>query len=168
MNLNTLNTMPISQAGDTFRQCCAATGWVDGMVRSRPYATLVSILNTSDHIWMDMRESDLLEAFSAHPQIGNVDSLRQKYASTKAMAAGEQASVQQATEETIQALVKGNAEYLEKFGFIFIVCATGKSADEMLALLHARLPNSRPQELQNAAEEQHKITALRLEKLFSW
>jgi len=84
---------------------------------------------------------------------------------TKALAAGEQSSVSQASEETLQALARDNVAYLQKFGFIFIVFATGKSAAEMLALLQARLPNSRKQELRNAAQEQHKITALRLHKL---
>ena len=94
-----------------------------------------------------------------------MNSLRKKYASTKALAAGEQSAVSQASEETLQALAQGNLDYEKKFGFIFIVCATGKSALEMLELLQARLPNTREQELLNAAREQHAITVLRLQKL---
>jgi len=106
-------------------------------------------------------------AFEAHPQIGDINSLRQKYAATKKMAAGEQNSVNDASESVLTSLVKGNQDYLNKFGFIFIVFASGKSAAQMLSLLQTRLVNSRTQELENAAAEQNKITLLRLKKLFS-
>lgn len=165
MTLEELNQLPSEQAVAAFSQCCAASDWVNAMAAARPFANVASLLATADQIWSTMDEANLLEAFSAHPQIGNVETLREKYASTKALAAGEQSSVSQASEETLQALARDNVAYLQKFGFIFIVFATGKSAAEMLALLQARLPNSRKQELRNAAQEQHKITALRLHKL---
>ncbi|MEQ8802229.1 MAG: 2-oxo-4-hydroxy-4-carboxy-5-ureidoimidazoline decarboxylase, partial [Haliea sp.] len=110
-------------------------------------------------------EADLLEAFEGHPKIGDVNSLKAKYSSTKALAAGEQSSVDEAGDAIIEALARGNSEYEEKFGFIFIVCATGKSAREMSGLLQARLPNDRATELANAAGEQRKIFQIRLSKL---
>ena len=111
-----------------------------------------------------MGVADWLLAFDAHPKIGDVDSLREKYAATKAMAGSEQGAVADADEETLHALARLNHEYEERFGFIFIVFATGKSASDMLALLRSRINNSREAELQNAAAEQLKITLLRLER----
>jgi OHCU decarboxylase len=106
-----------------------------------------------------------LAAFAAHPRIGDVDSLRTKFAHTKTWASGEQAGVDAASEDTLIRLADGNDAYFDRFGYIFIVCATGKSADQMLALLEARLPNDAVTELPIAAAEQRKITQLRLQKL---
>ncbi|WP_373086943.1 2-oxo-4-hydroxy-4-carboxy-5-ureidoimidazoline decarboxylase [Zhongshania sp.] len=161
------NALPAAQAEQLISQCCAAKRWAQAMVEGRPYTDLATLLNAAEHIWASMTEADLLEAFLAHPQIGNVDSLREKYASTKTLAAGEQSAVNNAEEAVLTALCEGNQRYIERNGFIFIVCATGKSAAQMLALLSERLANSRVQELQIAAEEQGKITALRLNKQFS-
>lgn len=165
MTLEQLNQLSAETAAQAFGQCCAASDWISGMVAGRPYETTDALLANADQVWSSLDETNLLEAFGAHPQIGNVNSLRKKYASTKALAAGEQSAVSQASEETLQALAQGNLDYEKKFGFIFIVCATGKSALEMLELLQARLPNTREQELLNAAREQHAITVLRLQKL---
>jgi len=165
LSLAQLNKLSTDDAAEAFRQCCAADACIDNMVAARPYTSLDAVLEQADQHWAKMDEAHLLEAFSAHPQIGNVATLRAKYASTKQLAAGEQAAVSTADDATLQTLARDNNAYLEKFGFIFIVCATGKSAQEMLALLQARLPNSRAEELKNAAEEQRKITALRLRKL---
>lgn len=167
MTLDELNRLDTATATATFSQCCAAQNWVSGMVQALPFASADAMLDEADRIWSQMQEADWLEAFLAHPQIGNVNTLRQKYANTKALAAGEQAAVQVASDHVLQALAEGNHAYLDRFGFIFIVCATGKSASEMLALLQARLLNTRDQELANAAAEQHKITRLRLQKLLA-
>lgn len=165
MTLDELNHLSSNAAALAFTQCCAAQKWVCGMIAARPFATFDDVFLEADRIWLTLSEADFLEAFEAHPQIGNVDSLRAKYASTKTLAAGEQAAVKEASEKTLQDLAKGNRIYLDKFGFIFIVFATGKSAAEMLALLRARLSNDRHTEIKNAAEEQRKITSLRLQKL---
>jgi len=165
MTLDELNTLPDTQAANLFRDCCAAELWVLGMVRGRPFLSRDELLEHCQRLWPTLTEEDWLQAFDAHPKIGDVDSLRQKYASTKALASGEQAGARDADEAVLQRLQQGNDDYLEKFGFIFIVCATGKSAQEMLALLEARLPNGRELELENAAREQARITELRLEKL---
>jgi 2-oxo-4-hydroxy-4-carboxy-5-ureidoimidazoline decarboxylase len=165
MNLTQLNTLNVEEAQHCFMQCCTSSAWVDAMAQARPFADKQALSHKADLVWGKLTEADYLEAFEGHPQIGNVDTLRAKYAKTKALASGEQSSVNEASEQVISALAKGNADYLDKFGFIFIVCATGKSAEQMLALLQARLPNDKATELVNAAEEQRKIFHLRLEKL---
>ncbi len=135
------------------------------MVSARPFSSDEHCTTQADAIWSELSEGDFLQAFEGHPKIGDVNSLKAKYADTKALAAGEQSSVDEADDSVIQALAEGNARYDQRYGFIFIVCATGKSATEMLALLEARLHNSREDELVNAAEEQRKIFQLRLKKL---
>lgn len=165
MSLETLNNANTAQASHSFMQCCTSTAWVNAMVTARPFADGVTLKMQADSIWKTMTEADYIEAFEGHPQIGNVETLHAKYANTKALASGEQRSVNEASEQVLLDLAKGNADYLNQFGFIFIVCATGKSAAQMLALLQARLPNDKATELNNAAEEQRKIFHLRLEKL---
>ncbi len=164
-NLDCLNNASFEQASHSFMQCCTSSVWVNAMVAARPYTDKSSVENQADSIWQELTEADYLEAFEGHPQIGNINTLRAKYANTKELASGEQSSVNEASEQVLVDLTNGNADYLNKFGFIFIVCATGKSAAQMLALLEARLPNDKATELANAAEEQRKIFHLRLEKL---
>jgi 2-oxo-4-hydroxy-4-carboxy-5-ureidoimidazoline decarboxylase len=165
--LERLNFLPPELARLDLQRCNGSSVWVERMLANRPFHTMEDLLTTADREWGALGEPDWLEAFSHHPKIGDVDSLRKKFASTAQWAAGEQSSVQLADEETIRELAAGNATYEEKFGFIFIICATGKSAAEMLASLQQRLPNERGVELRIAAGEQAKITALRLKKLSS-
>ncbi|MBK8454454.1 MAG: 2-oxo-4-hydroxy-4-carboxy-5-ureidoimidazoline decarboxylase [Thiofilum sp.] len=167
MRIAKLNQLPAAQLTTAFTQCCVAQRWVSQMVQSLPFVSEAQLFEKADTIWAALDEADYLEAFEGHPKIGDVSSLKQKYANTKALASGEQSSVNQASDEVLQRLAAGNHAYEAKFGFIFIVCATGKSAAEMLALLEARLPNERTIEVQNAAEEQRKITRIRLEKLLN-
>lgn len=165
MMLEQLNQLPANDANTVFQQCCVAERWVHSMVEARPFASIEQLFETADTIWKSLNEADYLQAFEGHPKIGDVTSLKKKYASTKQLAAGEQSSVNQATDEVILALADGNTAYEQRYGFIFIVCATGKSAAEMLALLQARLHNERSEEIQNAANEQAKITRIRINKL---
>ena len=165
MTLTQLNQAQPPQAQDAFMQCCTSSTWVSRMVADRPYANAAQLASRADANWQHLQESDYLQAFEGHPKIGDMDSLAKKYATTKALASGEQAGVKSANAGVLQALAEGNQNYLAKFGFIFIVCASGKSAAEMLALLQARLTNDRTTELNIAAEEQRKIFHLRLEKL---
>ena len=165
MSLASLNDADAIDASQLLRQCCTSETWIQRLEQGRPFASNEVLHTAADTAWQELMEKDYLQSFEGHPKIGDVGSLKAKYANTKALAAGEQASVDSASDHIIVALVEGNAAYEEKFGFIFIVCASGKSAAEMLALLQARLPNSREQELLNAAEEQRKIFHLRLEKL---
>ncbi len=167
MDLDSFNRLGKQEARNCLSQCCAAQTWINGVVDHRPYRDWQAFSDTVDLQWRQTQEPDWLEAFAAHPQIGNVSTLRAKYASTKILAAGEQGLVSEADEQTLVALAAGNQDYLSKFGFIFIVCATGKSAAQMLELLNQRLPNDRDTELRIAAAEQHKITLLRLGKIFN-
>ncbi|MPY24073.1 2-oxo-4-hydroxy-4-carboxy-5-ureidoimidazoline decarboxylase [Shewanella psychropiezotolerans] len=165
MNLEQLNRLSVEEATHTFMQCCTASSWVEAMVLARPFIDEQALAYQADLAWAGSIEADYIEAFEGHPQIGNVDTLRKKYANTKELASGEQSSVNHASEQVLLDLAQGNSDYLDKFGFIFIVCATGKSAEQMLALLLARLPNNKITELANAAQEQRKIFHLRLNKL---
>ena len=164
MTLAQLNQLSVSDATTAFMQCCTCETWVRAMVMSRPFTDEIALHQVADNHWQGLTEADYLQAFDGHPKIGDVNSLRAKYADTKALASGEQSSVNQASEQVLNDLAQGNSDYEAKFGFIFIVCATGKSAAEMLALLQARLPNDRAQELINAAQEQGKIFHFRLQK----
>jgi len=116
-------------------------------------------------VWGGLGREDWLEAFAHHPEIGDVDRLRERFGAGAAFSEGEQAGVEGAGEEVLRRLAAGNRAYREKFGHVFLVCATGKTAAQMLELLEARLPAEPAAELEVAAGEQAKITRLRLEKL---
>lgn len=165
MSLKRLNQMSDAGAAEALRTCCAATRWVQGMVASRPFESAEDLHEKADRLWPGMTTDDWLEAFEAHPKIGDVASLKAKFANTHDLASGEQSSTSLASDEVLQKLKFGNDAYLRKFGFIFIICATGKSADEMLLRLEERLENTRSDEIVNAGREQAKITHLRLDKL---
>lgn len=165
MDIEQINTLPTADAEALFRQCCCANAWVVAMAAARPFADPGEMIVSADRIWTGLGHLEYLQAFEGHPKIGDVDSLRAKFANTKALASSEQSGVAGCDESVLQGLADGNDQYLQKFGFIFIVCATGKSAVQMLALLQQRLPNSRDKEILIAAEEQRKITTLRLERL---
>ena len=124
-----------------------------------------TLLNVAEEKWNDCTEKDWKEAFLHHPKIGDMEGLRKKFSKDQ-FAGGEQTLVNTASEHTLNELAKGNKEYEEKFGYIFIVCATGKSAREMLDILQSRLVNDPGKEIKIAMEEQNKITRLRLQKLF--
>ena len=167
MTLELFNHIDPFTAREELHRCCGATRWVDWMLAQRPFADEAQLYLRAAEIWAQCTREDYLEAFGRHPKIGDISSLEKKFASTKEWSAGEQAGVNTASGETIKALAKGNKAYEEKFGYIFIVCATGKSAAEMLALLQARLPNNLETEFRIAAAEQAKITRIRLEKMLS-
>ena len=160
-----LNSLVEDDARAALANCCAAEKWVSGMLSARPFASDDAVFAACDQVAATLSESDWLEAFAAHPLIGDVDSLRKRYDATKQLAAGEQLGVEAASETTLRGLAMLNAAYLQRFGFIFIVFATGKTADEMLAILRSRIGNGREQEIIHAAAEQLKITRLRLTKL---
>jgi 2-oxo-4-hydroxy-4-carboxy-5-ureidoimidazoline decarboxylase len=147
-------------------QCCGSNSWVNNMLTALPAEDLVDLLEIAEEQWYACYEPDWREAFSHHPKIGDISTLKEKFASTAHLAEGEQSAVQQASEQTLQQLAEANQAYENRFGYIFIVCATGKSADEMLQLLNLRLYNNPEVEIQIAMEEQLTITKLRLEKLF--
>ena len=137
------------------------------MVAGRPYASEEDLLNKAEAYWQTISKEDWLEACEGHPKIGDVSSLKKKYAHTKQWAGNEQGGMDSASEDVIERLAQGNTDYENKFGYIFIVCASGKTATEMLELLENRLDNSPEKELKIAMGEQSKITQLRLKKLLS-
>jgi 2-oxo-4-hydroxy-4-carboxy-5-ureidoimidazoline decarboxylase len=147
-------------------RCCGAARWVEGMLARRPYGSDDALFEAADAVWAEASRDDVLEALSHHPRIGaSLDELRKKFASTATWSAGEQAGAAAATETTLAALRDGNVRYEARFGHIFVVCATGKTAAEMLALLEARMPNDPDVEIRVAAAEQGKIIHIRLAKL---
>ena len=165
MTLESLNALTISDANEQFETCCGAANWVEKMNQNRPFQNKDDLYQKAESIWYSLSSKDWLEAFTHHPKIGNIDSLRKKFHNTKSISKDEQSGVNDAAESTLKDLAESNQLYQDKFGFIFIVCATGKSADEMLALIKIRLNNNVNAEMLNAAKEQNKITQLRLEKL---
>ena len=167
MTLEEFNSLTPERAAEELTRCCGASRWVEIMLKCRPFKDKAKLLSDSEATWSVMLPRDWMETFEHHPRIGDKDALREKFAKTADWAKGEQAGAASADEATLDALAAANAEYEEKFGFIFIVCATGKSAAEMLALLNARMPNLQAAEMKNAAAEQAKITKIRLEKLLS-
>ncbi len=163
--LNRLNQAMPAEALAALTRCCGASRWAEAMAAGRPYLDDAALLGASEAAWPLLIDADWREAFGHHPKIGDLESLKAKFADTGALAAQEQGQVAAADTSVLQALAEANRRYEEKFGYIFIVCATGKSAAEMLALLHARLPNPPEIELPIAAAEQKKITRLRLQTL---
>ncbi|MFN8671291.1 MAG: 2-oxo-4-hydroxy-4-carboxy-5-ureidoimidazoline decarboxylase [Candidatus Sericytochromatia bacterium] len=167
MNIEALNNLSESELKLELEKCCGAENWVANLANLKPFKDKEQLLELAEKVWFELSENDWLEAFKHHPKIGDVNSLAKKYANTKKWAEGEQSGVNTATQDVIQKLADGNKEYEEKFGYIFIVCATGKSAEEMLDILTTRLPNSKNDEIKIAMGEQNKITKIRLEKLLN-
>ncbi len=149
---------PSRFAEDALLACCGSRAWAGRMAESQPFKDLSGMRATADRIWWSLGREDWLEAFAAHPRIGEKGGRWSEQ---------EQAGASGADAATVTALIEANRDYEARFGHIFIVCATGKSAEEMLELLRARLGNDPETELRTAAEEQRKITNLRLEKLLS-
>ncbi len=161
-----LDGLPPEEAADALRRCCGSRRWVDGMVAARPFGSDDRVFTVAERVWDRATPTDVREAISHHPEIGaDLDALRRRFATTATWSEGEQSGMQGADEATILALRDGNLQYKAKFGHVFVVCATGKSAEEMLTLLRVRLRNEPERELDIAAIEQGKITRLRLEKL---
>jgi allantoicase len=163
-----LDTLLREEAEAELLACCGAHAWARGMAARRPFQSLAEVLSAADAVWRGLAPSDWLEAFRAHPRIGEKQAPHAESAGdarAQGWAEKEQGGMSAAAAETVRALAEGNRAYDARFGHIFIVCATGKSADEMLALLRARLDNEPATELALAAEEQRKITRIRLEKL---
>jgi 2-oxo-4-hydroxy-4-carboxy-5-ureidoimidazoline decarboxylase len=167
MSVEELNKLDEGTRKELLSRCCGATRWVEGMAASFPVKDEVDLLQKAEQVWAACSEADWREAFTHHPKIGDLNSLKKKFASTNQWAEGEQAAINQTTDDVLQALATGNRLYEEKFGYIFIVCATGKSAEEMLCILQARLLNDPEEEIRIAGNEQAKITRLRLQKLLT-
>ena len=162
-----LDGLPQSEALAAFLRCCGSQRWAERMERGRPYADQRALVDAADRAFAGLSREDWLEAFSHHPRIGYRGALAARFPATASWSASEQERVANAGEDVLDALLRGNRDYEARFGHIFIVCATGRSAPEMLALLRERLPNEPAAELALAAAEQRKITAIRLGKLLA-
>lgn len=157
-----LNALPPPEAEAVFLSCCGARAWARRMTEGRPYADTAALLAAGDRVWGSLAPEDWREAFAAHPKIGEKKAAGD--AQFRRWSEQEQAGVESAEAAIRNDLAEGNRAYAERFGYIFIVCAAGKSAGEMLGLLRSRLGNDPDAELRVAAEEQGKITRLRLLK----
>ena len=150
--------------------CCGSHRWIEAMEKALPSrrggTDEAALLAESERAFACLDERDWLEVFAHHPKIGDLDSLRSRFAQTADLASNEQSGARATSRRTLEQLRAANLEYKRRFGYIFIVCATGKSALEMLQLLRGRLGNDAETELREAAAEQRKITRLRLEALF--
>lgn len=165
MALAELNQLPPSVAYARFLQCCGSHRWATEMTQDRPFESAKSLLQHARNLWFRLSVADWLEAFAAHPRIGDLNSLPASHADTVALASSEQAGAGRADSATEAALREGNTAYERRFGYLYIVCATGKTATEMLSILRERLAHAPEKELRIAATEQAAITRLRLEKL---
>jgi 2-oxo-4-hydroxy-4-carboxy-5-ureidoimidazoline decarboxylase len=158
MTFDELNRLDRGHARAEFLRCCGSTRWAEAMTDARPFEHVGAMQARGEDIWRSLGPPDWLEAFAAHPKIG-------ERRTVSAWSAAEQAGMQSADDDVRARIERLNAEYEQRFGFIFIVCATGKAPAEMLAALERRIANQPENELPLAAEEQRKITALRLAKL---
>lgn len=163
MKVAQFNEIPNPEAMAALLSCCDCQRWASEVISQRPFDNLQAFSDAARQAWQGMGEADILEAFSAHPRIGDLDALRNRFS----RASAEQGQVREADEQLLDKLKRLNDDYEARHGFIFIVCASGKSAQEMCELLEQRLGNTRDRELENGAREQGKILALRMQSRFS-
>jgi len=163
MTLAEFNALPQTRAELALLDCCGSARWAASVASQRPFQDAAALYKAADSAWWKLTREDWLEAFSHHPRIGEQPSGGSE--PSRRWATGEQAGARAATEDVKARLARANRAYFEKFGFIYIVCATGKTAEGMLAILNQRLQNDQAGELSIAAEQQRLITRIRLEKL---
>ena len=162
-----LNSLTSEEAATELLQCCGSKRWASAMANARPYPTLETLLAKAHDIWWSLDRSDWLEAFRSHPRMGEKKATDKVSAQSQQWSGQEQSGVANASLETVSSLVALNEAYGQKFGFIFIICASGKTSDEMLTALRERLEHDPEAELPIAAAEQARITELRLKKLLT-
>lgn len=162
-----LNGLPLEEAQAEFMRCCGSSRWAEAMARARPFKNESSVYSEAGWLWSQTGPEDWREAISHHPRIGDVSKLRERFKATGSWSEQEQKGVEGAGEQVLHDLAEGNREYEQRFGFIFLICATGKSAQEILEQLRERMNNPPALELRIAAGEQAQITRLRLEKLLT-
>lgn len=160
-DLPTINVLPLEKARELLLQCCHSTKWANTIVRLRPFQSDQSLFDAAESAFNAFHSNDWLEAFEGHPRIGASVSR----GSTGKWESQEQSGVKESTPDLLDELKLFNEKYEKKFGHVFLVCATGKSATEMLDLLKIRLKHTSEEELKFASREQRKITRIRLEKL---
>jgi 2-oxo-4-hydroxy-4-carboxy-5-ureidoimidazoline decarboxylase len=158
------NLLSVEQAVDAILPCCGSQVWGRGMAARRPLRDEAALLAASDETWHNLAQSDWIEAFQSHPRIGESHARQLTASQAAAWSAHEQKSIADADAAVRIALEEGNREYEQRFDRIFIVCATGKSATEIMEILRRRLQNDPETELREAAEQQRQITQIRLRK----
>lgn len=166
-NPERLNSLSTSEAETEFLKCCGSRRWAQRMIASRPFANWDDLSSKADQVWWSLDAADWLEAFHSHPKIGEKKAAAAVAHEAQKWSEDEQSGISNSTQQTLEELAELNREYEATFGYIFIVCASGKSSEEMLAMLRARLKNPAEDELRVAAAEQAKITQLRLRKLLA-
>jgi 2-oxo-4-hydroxy-4-carboxy-5-ureidoimidazoline decarboxylase len=165
LNIEGLNALSADEATAELLKCCGSRRWAEKLSKGRPYLSLEELSASADEVWWSLEPADWLEAFHSHPKIGETKAANSGSAQAQQWSGQEQLGVRRAAPKTIEALARLNTQYETKFGYIFIVCATGKSSEDMLRILQERLENDAVKELPVSAAEQAKITALRLKKL---
>jgi 2-oxo-4-hydroxy-4-carboxy-5-ureidoimidazoline decarboxylase len=163
--LERLNLLPITEAEKELLKCCGSREWATRLLAERPFESMADVIAKADRVWWSLASPDWLEAFHSHPKIGEKKAAAATSLDAQKWSADEQSGIRNSARETMEALAELNQAYEEKFGYIFIVCASGKTSEEMLAILRSRLENDADQELRIAAAEQAQITELRLKKL---
>ncbi len=161
--LDAWNNTDAATALETMISCCGARRWASAMVAMRPIPSVAALSEAADKIWSEMKEADWMEAFACHPRIGDRKSAHAT-AKSASWSKQEQSSATSAADEVMAEIAEGNKLYERRYGFTYIVCATGKSAEEMLTILKRRLNSDRATELLEAAEQQRQITQIRLGK----
>ncbi len=164
--LRDLDGAPRPEALERLRVCCGAERWVVAMADRRPFGGLPRLLEAAETEWAALTPADWREAIDHHPRLGGTDLASPRFDGTRSLSEGEQAGVLDAAEATRKALANAQREYEERFGFIFLIRASGRSAAEILSELERRMMNDPETELAVAARELRKIARLRLERLF--
>jgi 2-oxo-4-hydroxy-4-carboxy-5-ureidoimidazoline decarboxylase len=160
--LSRWNLLPADEAAKEILPCCGSPAWANGIADSRPLQDVATLLATSDRIWRDLSAADWLEAFQSHPRIGETRAARKSSTRSRDWSTQEQSGAAASNDSLKEALADANREYEHRFHRIFIICATGKSAEEILANLRQRLNNDDATELREAAEQQRQIAQIRL------
>ena len=166
-SLAELNRLPAGRAAELLAACCGSARWVEALLARRPFASREQLVALGSEVWRSLSPEDWKEAFARHPRIGERSAARAQNAVGAGWSRGEQSGMDAAGEQLRRELAEANRAYEERFGYTYIVCATGKSAEQMLSLARSRLKNDPATELEVAACEQEKIMMLRLEKLLA-
>jgi 2-oxo-4-hydroxy-4-carboxy-5-ureidoimidazoline decarboxylase len=162
--LSRWNFLPASAAANEILPCCGSKAWADAITARRPWPDEKVLLTASDEVWHSLSESDWLEAFRSHPRIGESSTPKGVSPRAATWSEQEQRSIAQGGEAVRLALAGANREYERRFNRVFIVCATGKSPEEILKIVQRRLNNDERTELLEVAEQQRQITQIRLRK----
>jgi allantoicase len=160
-----LNQMARTEAAKALLDCCGSNKWVEQVLARRPFSDAAGLYDAADDAWPTLSRRDWLAAFRAHPAIGGTKAAAKQTAKARSWSAGEQSVAQKASPDRLAVLSAANETYQATFGHVFLICATGKTSEEILKAIQERLANDPEVELRIAADEQKKITRLRLKKL---